>query len=432
MARIVILGAGLTGLSAAYHLEKHGFFDYKLFEKDATVGGLCRSIMQDGFTFDYTGHLLHINDSYFLEFINSVTTFDNFNHIERRSFVYSQNTYTRYPYQTNLYGLPAQTIIECIEGFITRKKLRKKPKTFYTWVLQNFGAGIGRYFFFPYQEKIFNYSVKKLSASWTGRFVPQTSLSALIKGAINDTYTPVGYNAQFFYPKQGGIYHLVAKIAEHLKNPIYTEHQVKSIHTKEKKVIFTSGASESFEYLINTIPLTVLLQSIQEKSHTNLQAAISKLLCNSVVNFNLGINRPDLSDKHWIYYPEKIYPFYRIGFPHNFSSAMTPTGCSSLYGEFSHFKKSHVYIEQQLHVALKETKKLFAIEEREVLTERVIHIPYAYVIYNSWRDKNLNAILEQLQQEYNIYSTGRYGAWKYASMQEAVLDGQTAAERFLS
>src|ERR1700722_12940766 len=101
MAEIVILGAGLTGLSAAYHLERQGFYNYKIFEKESTVGGLCRSVQQDGFTFDYTGHLLHISDPYFKHLIQTIANLETFNVIHRRSFVYSQQTYPPYPYQVN-------------------------------------------------------------------------------------------------------------------------------------------------------------------------------------------------------------------------------------------------------------------------------------------------------------------------------------------
>jgi len=87
MAKIVIIGAGLTGLSAAYHLEKRGFSDYLLFEKEPSVGGLCRSVQQDGFTFDYTGHLLHTSDDYFRSLIQDIVGFENLNTITRRSFV---------------------------------------------------------------------------------------------------------------------------------------------------------------------------------------------------------------------------------------------------------------------------------------------------------------------------------------------------------
>src|SRR3989338_1095811 len=130
MARVVILGAGITGISTAYHLEQLSFSDYQLFEKESTVGGLCRSVIQDGFTFDYTGHHLHINDSYFKELIETVFGFQNMHNITRKSFIYSNKVYTSFPFQMNLYGLPPEIIAECIEGFVTRKKFSKKYPSF--------------------------------------------------------------------------------------------------------------------------------------------------------------------------------------------------------------------------------------------------------------------------------------------------------------
>lgn len=432
MADIVILGAGPTGLSTAYHLEKHQFYDYKLFEKEATVGGLCRSVIQDGFTFDFTGHLLHINDPYFKTFIESITESGNWQNIFRRSFVYSQNTYTPYPYQVNLYGLPASTIAQCIEDFVKRPKTKAKPKTFYDWVLKNFGASLGKYFFFPYQQKIFSYPVKKLSASWTGRFVPSTSLKDMIYGAISDrSKETFGYNAQFLYPISGGIQYWVDQLAQKLTNTYYTGFCIKSIDVVNKKITFTNGAQENFKKIISTIPLDYLLTILQGPSNTSLNKAADKLICNSVVNFNLGINRSEISDKHWIYFPEKKYPFYRLGFPHNFSSTMTPDGCSSLYGEFSYINKPQSYINKKLKLALECTQKLLNIDKTDILTEKIINIKHAYVIYNSWRDKNILNIIKQLE-DYNIYSIGRYGHWKYSSMQEAVLDGKFQADLIIN
>ena len=165
MEKIVIIGAGLTGLSAAYHLEKQGFYNYKIFEKESEPGGLCRSIHQDGFTFDYTGHLLHIGDQYFRSLIQSVVGTKNFNLIKRKSFIFSHDTYTHYPFQVNLRGLPTNIISDCIEGFINKKNYKHPlSKTiFYYWALKHFGRGMAKHFFFPYQKKIFCYDLKKLS-----------------------------------------------------------------------------------------------------------------------------------------------------------------------------------------------------------------------------------------------------------------------------
>lgn len=431
MAKIVIIGAGLTGLSAAYHLEKKGFHDYLIFEKESTVGGLCRSVTQDGFTFDYTGHLLHASDDYFSSLIHSLVGLESFNTIQRKSFIYSHNRYTRYPYQINLHGLPESVIAECIEGFVKRPISKRKPTSFLQWVHQNFGAGFAKHFFVPYQGKIFAYDVKKLTASWTGRFVPQTSLQEIIAGTVKDNIeTAVGYNSQFLYPKKGGIFFWVEKLAQHIQKPIATDHCVTNIDIRNKALRFSNGHVQKYDQLINTMPLDSFLHLLQEKSSTSLKKATQKLLCNSVVNFNLGVHNPTLSDKHWIYYPEKKYPFYRIGFPHNFSEHMAPKNCSSLYGEFAYVNKSSTWAHTTLQTCLKKIKELLNIQKSEVATEKIMHISHAYVIYDFWREKNLPKLLTTLHNN-DIYCSGRYAEWKYASMQEAVLDGKKIADSLI-
>jgi protoporphyrinogen oxidase len=428
MAKIIIIGAGLTGLSAAYHLEKRGYTDYALFEKEETVGGLCRSIIQDGFTFDYTGHLLHTSDSYFKKFITDIVGLENMNIINRRSFIYSHNAFTHYPFQINLHGLPPEVIADCVEGYVARPKTRKKPDSFPQWVQQTFGSGFAKHFFMPFQRKILAHNLYDITASWTGRFVPKTSLREMIIGAVQEKIEKdVGYNASFFYPKEGGIEFWIRKVAEQIKNPIHTQYTVSQIDLKNKVIYFSNGHEEKFDILINTMPLDRLINCLNEKPNTAFKQAAKNLKCNQVINFNLGVADPDLTDKHWIYFPEKEYPFYRIGFPHNFGDKMAPKGCSSLYGEISHLGISNNKAQQLTHLALKKTKAVLKINDNDVVTEKIIHISHAYVIYNFWREHNLPKLLNRLEQA-NIYSTGRYGAWKYSSMQEAVLDGKKVVE----
>ena len=428
MAKVAIIGAGLTGLSAAYHLEQQGFFDFEIFEKESTVGGLCRSIKQDGFTFDYTGHLLHINDPYFEELVKKLVGLENFQQITRRSFIYSKDRYTHYPFQINLHGLPTDVILECIEGYLTRPKI-KNPQNFHAWVQTHFGEGLGNHFFFPFQNKIFDYDIKKITPLWTGRFVPQTSLNQIIKGTLQEPEAQsIGYNSSFYYPKAGGIQFWVDKIAASIKTPIKTNYSAQEINFKNKTITFQNGHQESYKTLINTMPLDNFLKSTKKNSNTSLSKAIPKLISNAVINFNLGINRSDLSDKHWIYFPEKEYPFYRIGFPHNFSIKSVPAGCSSLYGEFSVVNKSIEVVEQRLADSLKQVKRILKIENKDIVTEKIIHIPHAYVIYNKWRDANISNLHAELNKQ-SIFSIGRYGEWKYSSMQEAILDGKAVVEK---
>lgn len=429
VAKIVIIGAGLTGISTAYHLEQRGFYEYELYEKEDVVGGLCRSVQQDGFTFDFTGHLLHTSDDYFKNLLTSIVGLDQFNAINRRSYIYSHSTYTRYPFQINLHGLPPNIIADCIEGYLAKDKLKIKPYNFYNWVLKNFGKGIAENFFFGYQRKIFDYSLRKISPTWMGRFVPQTSLRQMIIGATQaEPDATVGYNANFLYPKRGGIQSWVTKLADTITNKIYTQHTVKKIDMRSKTILFTNGHVTHYDQLISTMPLDILLKLAHEPSATNLQQARKRLLCNAVVNFNLGINRPNVSEKHWIYFPENRYPFYRVGFYHNFSEHMAPAGCSSLYGEFAYMTRSPHKIEQRLAASLDSIKKLLQINDSDIITQKVMTIDHAYVIYDFWREKHLPALHAKLNT-YDIHSIGRYGAWKYSSMQEAVLEGKQIAQQ---
>src|SRR5580692_9638974 len=140
--RTLILGGGMSGLSCAYHLKDN----YALLERSDEPGGLSRSIKQDGFVFDHTGHLLHLRNPYTLKLIPELLG-DNLTLNQRRAWIYSHHAYTRYPYQANLYGLPKKVIEDCLKGLI-EAQLRgssdpagPEPESLKSWVLRAFGKG---------------------------------------------------------------------------------------------------------------------------------------------------------------------------------------------------------------------------------------------------------------------------------------------------
>ncbi len=65
-----------------------------------------------------------------------------------------------------------------------------------------------------------------------------------------------------------------------------------------------------------------------------------------------------------------------------------------------------------------------------MVVRKDLHLKYAYVIYDAWREKHLENLLKNLAHD-GILSTGRYGGWKYSSMQEAVIDGKIASEQLM-
>lgn len=430
MARVVIIGAGLTGLSAAYFLERNNFYDYVIYEKNEEIGGLCRSFRKDGFTFDYTGHFFHGNSPDVMNMLDAVIGQKNCAQYLRNSSIFSHGVYSAYPYQSNLYGLPTSLIIECIEGFIN-KPLAESTYTFESWVMKYFGSGFARHFFFPYQEKIFDFPVSQLTSSWV-KSIPQTTISEILEGALEKRNVhSIGYNAHFMYPEQGGIDHLINGIARSLKNNIRTQHQVIAIDSRRKTVMFNTGTVEPYEYLISTMPLNNLLTLIKEGIKKPYTEQASKLLCNTVININVGIPLNDSLKYHWVYYPEKKFPFFRIGFPHTLCN-MVPQGHVSISAEIALLKDiDKVNVDDIIKKTVQHLAHLFNFSQSSICVQQVLILNHAYVIYDNWREKYLNSIHDSLKN-HAIFSIGRYGAWRYSSMQDDIIDGRSTAHTIIS
>lgn len=432
MTEVAILGAGLTGLSAAYHLEKKDFHNFKIFEKNSSCGGLLRSFKQDGFTFDYTGHLLHISDPYFFDFLNNIAGINNFFIQNRSSYIYTNNKNIPYPFQSNLYGLPKNIISECINGFIKRKQHIKNPENFYEWVLKYFGAGIGKHFFFPYNTKLLSYDLKKITPSWTGRFVPKTDLKTILESAKDENKNNIGYNSEFYYPKNGGIQFLIEKLETKLKTTVLKNHNATKIDLKNKIITFENGHTEKFKKLITTMPLNNLLLKIDEKTNSNLKNQHKNLLCNTVINFNLGFNKSVIKNKHWIYFPETKYNFYRLGSWSNINKNSAPENHSSIYGEYSYLPNKSIKKDttKLTEKSISQALQFLKLEKQNIISKKILKLSHAYVIYDHWREKNLKSLHKRLN-DLELYSIGRFGEWKYSSMQEAVIDGKNIVDKIL-
>jgi UDP-galactopyranose mutase len=204
---------------------------------------------------------------------------------------------------------------------------------------------------------------------------------------------------------------------------------VTTVDATKKVVLFSNGHHEHYDHLITTMPLNNLLLSIKKVPRYAFHQAARKLLCNSIINFNLGFDRPNLSEKHWVYLPEKKYIPYRFGFWHNFSQSMAPPNTSALYGETSYLPRGTTVEQKQVLVkrSIEQVCSLLKIRPENIIAKKILPIPHAYVIYDQWRHIYLPKIHEALK-EFSIHSIGRYGGWHYSSMQEAVLDGKRKAE----
>ena len=185
---VLILGGGLAGLSTAHHLGRLGAASRLVLEARDTVGGTAGSQRVGGFTFDYTGHLLHLHDPYGRDLILDLLK-DNVAVHERRAWIFSQGVYTRYPFQANTRGLPPSAVRECVAGFLEtvhRPRALAKDPDFLSWSRATFGDGITRRFMKPYNEKLWQTPLSRMTTEWQGRFVPKPAAAEVLYGALTD------------------------------------------------------------------------------------------------------------------------------------------------------------------------------------------------------------------------------------------------------
>ncbi len=444
---ILVLGAGLTGLSTAYHL---GDRPYRLVERETEPGGLARSVDADGFVFDFTGHLLHLRD----EAIKALVTLllpNGFERHARRAFVFSKGVLTPYPFQANTYGLPPEVIRECIEGFVETliEEVRYKetgggvgsraaavaaraageaasPLSFHEWILRTFGKGIARHFMIPYNEKLWRRDLRELLSDWVAWSIPKPGLSDVLQGALGRSDKAFGYNPSFLYPRADGIRALPRAFLPHIRQPELGKRAV-AVDLARREVRFDDGETVRYSALVSTAPLPELI-AMAHPVPDLLREAAARLDYVSVCNANVGLKGAEVPDAHWIYFPEPAFPFYRMGIPSSLSRSVVPRGAVSLSFEASYRRGEEPeagFADAALAAA--EAAGIVRGPYRR-LTSRVFCIEYGYVIYDGHRQRHLPALLDFLWR-HGVISTGRYGAWEYSSMEDAIRHGRDAAAR---
>jgi protoporphyrinogen oxidase len=419
---ILILGGGLAGMSTAYHLGERR---HLVIEAESAPGGLCRTREVEGFTFDYTGHLLHLRDERIIRLVDDLLP-GAFNSIERRAMIRSRGATLPFPFQANLHGLPRELVADCLTGFVESmgtKVPSEAGASFEEWSLAVFGRGISDAFMFPYNRKLFRRDARDMTADWVSWAVPKPSLQEVVRGALGVENLGMGYNSEFLYPKRGGIGILPEALAERVPNMRLGARAV-SVDLESRELHLEGGDRLSYDELVVTIPLPAFLKMTGRDA--------GDLLDWSVVGcVNLGVERERIAGgAHWIYFPDPEVPFYRVGFPTNFSDAVAPRGTSSMYVEFGLKREDSFDSEKLEEEALKALRAEGILSEGDrVIARDSVRIDPGYVIFDGARQEVLASTIPELESR-GVHLIGRYGAWTYSYMERALLDGMELAARF--
>lgn len=391
-APCLILGAGPTGLSAAYHYGAGSV----LVEREAKVGGWCRSIEDTGFTFDHAGHIMFSDDPY-VQDLYRLLLGDNVHWQELEAWIYSKSMYTRYPFR---------------EEFVHR-----------TW-----GAGVAKHFAIPYNRKLWTIPLSEMETSWLGGRVPLPDLEGMIDGALSPAARPIGPNARFGYPLRGGFQSLVNGFLPLLHGDLLLQAGVERVSPLLRTVTLNGGRRFRYDTMISTIPLPALIAAMGDEAPGEIRRAAAGLRHVSIRCVNLGVARPRLSDKHWIYFPEDTV-FHRIFLQGNASPHCNPPGGFGLTCEISYSPTKPL---PAVGAALTERCVADCIRvglldpSDALLTSNQIDMPYAYVIDDHGRAERVARIREWLA-DFDIVLAGRYSEWEYYSSDHAFIVGKKAA-----
>lgn len=437
-SRVVIIGAGPTGLGAGYRLKELGHTNFTIYDRHPYLGGLAASFTDpQGFTWDIGGHVMFSHYEYYDRIFERLMG-NEFSWIDRETWVRVLDRWVPYPFQNNIRYLPKEAALECIAGLVKAQGAGGGPEAaiarasnFAEFMHAAFGDGIVKHFMRPYNFKVWAHPLETLGKGWIGQRVAvvdvQRALKNLILGLDDFGWGP---NNRFKFPLRGGTGEFYRRFGPVLEGHIELNRPVQTIDVDRKIATFADGRTEAFDALLTAMPLDVLCRDVLIGNvPERVRAAAAGLRHSGGYMVGIGIKRPCPSTKSWMYFPDANCPFYRVTYLSNYSPYMTPDRNThySLLCETSdseHKPVDGTRILEETIRGLENAGLLEPAERRDIVSTWVHHADYAYPTPTVDRDEHLSEVIPWLESR-GIYSRGRFGLWKYevANTDHSVMQG---------
>jgi len=440
--KIIIIGAGPTGLAAAYRLHELGYENWILYEKSDHVGGHSASHVDDsGFVWDEGGHVIFSHYPYFDRLVDRMLGSDVHERV-RESWIVTGDAWVPYPFQNNLRYLSPSLQLKCLVGAAkaSANGHGRTANNFRDWILETFGKGIAEAFMFPYNSKVWTTPLDQMSKSWIGERVAVVDFERLLKNVLcQQDDVGWGPNNKFRFPLHGGTGEIYRRMAKLFSNKVRHEKALIEVDAARRTVSFADGTGDTYDVLISTVPLDRLVQGIRAVDGELLEAC-QDLHHNNLLVIGLGLKKKIETRRCWIYFTEKEMPCYRATYFSHYSPNNVPDGdtenYSSLMCEIS-FRSGEApdpeFALDQIITGLIRATILEDSDRERIVSRyhRVIH--YSYPIPTLNRDQALG-ILQPALMKHGIYSRGRFGAWRYevGNMDHSVMMGVEAVNHILA
>ncbi len=420
--RLLILGAGPTGLGAAWRCQELGFADWIVLEARSEPGGLASSVVDPrGFTWDLGGHVQFSHYDTYDRVLDRALGPHGWLWHERRAFVRIEGVDVPYPLQHNLHRLPEPIRSEGIRGLLEVCATPRGTSSachFANWLSGTFGEPLCRIFFWPYNRKVWSHPLEEMAYSWIGERVALPNprqLERQLERSVDSV--DWGPNRRFRFPRRGGTGAIWKAVHGLLPSERFRfETRVVELNLGARKVVTENGRTFSYDTLLTTLPLDQTVR-LWRDAPSSVQTAARALCANSVHLVGLGFRNgfpEQLRGWSWIYFPEPQVPPYRVTIFSNYSSAHVPEpACWSLLAESSSKQGEQPDFEALARRSVEALSKEGLIPLEAQLESVWTHSePYGYPIPTRDRDAALERLLPELALR-RAFSRGRFGAWKY-------------------
>ncbi len=457
-ADIVILGGGVAGLSCAYRLSLAGK-KVVVLEKENVVGGLARTVEFQGFQFDFCAHRFHSPDPKLMEEVKQLMA-ENFESHKQKSRILMFGKYVKYPYelQNLLRAMPLWQTALCGVNFcwaVARKPLwTRTPKNYRDWFVRLFGYQLYRVMCEQYTRKIWGRDPALISADWADQRFAGPNLSKLIKKTLRklmrmdfssyalEDMELAPDSGTFYYPKIGGIQAMpkrFAQVATQNGATVITGARVASIDPLSRTVSYESGGAmhtvQAAEELISTIPLHAFSALSTVPAPEPVQEALQQLSYMDIIFVLLIVERPQISNDTWLYFPGTDVAFNRAVEFRNWSPSMAQPGRTSLCLDITVTPENRELCslsdDDLVRRCISDCERVGLCGRAEVSVGKVLRIPYAYPVYDLQYKERLTTIVSWLESFPRVYCLGRTGIFRYNNSDGSVDMGFRLAERLL-
>jgi protoporphyrinogen oxidase len=418
---IVIIGAGPTGLGAAWRLAELGHPAWTLLEMSDVPGGLSASVVDSqGFVWDLGGHVLFSHYDYFDQLMDDLLNDAWLSH-QRESWIWMRDRFIPYPLQNNIWRLPEEDLGRCLDGLAAVHQQRNSfppPQNFEEWIMQNYGTGLAEAFMIPYNKKVWAYAPAEMDIVWMKERVSPVELSRILENiALKRDDRGWGPNACFRFPRRGGTGAIWKALASRLpQTQVHYGQNVNDIDLHRQVVHTSSGVSYPYDFVLSTMPLDLLIKKLPDLVEGDNEISRLRHSSTHVIGVGIAGKIPEfLSSKCWMYFPEPAVPFYRVTVFSNYSPHNVPdhTQHWSLLCEVSESPQkpvSRTTIADEVVEALRAIGFLSA--PNKIVSQWHTRLEYGYPTPFLGRDGVLQQFDSHLKR-HNIWSRGRFGAWKY-------------------